>query len=48
MKWITKKDSEMYEKSLDLREQILRIPLGMKLDRESLKEDNVAILTVWD
>ena len=48
MKWITNKDTDLYEQSLVLREQILRIPLGMKLDRESLKEDNVGILTVWD
>ena len=48
MKWISKHDSELYEKSLVLREQILRVPLGMKLERESLKEDNVPILTVWD
>ena len=48
MKWITNKDTELYEKSLVLREEILRIPLGMKLERESLKEDNVAILTAWD
>jgi hypothetical protein len=46
IKWISNKDAEMYEKSLVLREQELRIPLGMKLDRESLKEDNVAILIV--
>ena len=48
MKWITNKDTDLYEKSLVLREQILRIPLRMKLDRDSLKEDNVGILTVWD
>ena len=46
IKWISNKHAEMYEKSLVLREQELRIPLGMKLDRESLKEDNVAILIV--
>ena len=48
MKWISKNDTDLYEKSLELREQILRVPLGMKLERESLKEDNVPILTVWD
>ena len=48
MKWISKNDTDLYEKSLVLREQILRVPLGMKLERESLKEDNVPILTVWD
>ena len=48
MKWISNKDTDLYVKSLDLREQVLRVPLGMKLDRDSLKEDNVGILTVWD
>ena len=48
MKWISKNDTDLYEKSLVLREQVLRVPLGMKLERESLKEDNVPILTVLD
>ena len=48
MKWITTNDKSMYEKSLDLRQLVLRTPLGMILDRENLNEENSAILTVWD
>jgi ribosomal protein S18 acetylase RimI-like enzyme len=46
MKWISH-GSEEYEKSLNLREEILRKPLGLRLEREVLREDNAGILTAW-
>lgn len=46
LKWVEYK-SEEYEKSLDLREEVLRKPLGLKLEREILREENARILTAW-
>ena len=37
-----------YLKSLDLREEVLRKPLGMRLEREELKEEDAGLLTAWD
>jgi hypothetical protein len=47
LKWI-KHGSDEYLKSLDLREEILRKPLGMRLEREVLNEENAGLLTAWD
>ena len=46
-RWI-KFDSEEYHISLDLREEILRKPLGLKLERDQLKEENANFLTAWN
>jgi hypothetical protein len=35
-------------KSLDLREAILRAPLGLRLEREELNEENAGLLSAWD
>ncbi len=46
LKWI-KHGTEEYLKSLDLREEILRTPLGLRLEREDLKEEDAGLLTAW-
>ena len=46
LKWILH-GSEDYEQSLNLREEVLRKPLGLRLERELLKEENAGLLTAW-
>ena len=46
LKWIKTK-TEDYDKMLDLRDKVLRRPLGMVLDREALREDEAGLLTAW-
>ncbi len=46
LRWI-KCGTEDYLKSLDLREEVLRKPLGQTLERDQLKEDNAGLLTAW-
>ena len=47
LKWLVH-GSEEYLKSLDLREEILRKPLGLRLEREDLKEEDAGLLSAWD
>jgi ribosomal protein S18 acetylase RimI-like enzyme len=46
IRWISH-GSQEYEKSLNLREEVLRKPLGLRLEREVLNEENANLLTAW-
>ena len=46
LRWI-KTGTDDYVKMLDLRDKVLRRPLGQVLDRAALREDQAGLLTAW-
>ena len=46
LKWI-RPGTDEYVKSLDLRDNVLRRPLGQVLDRDALAEEDAGLLTAW-